>query len=165
MQNTVDRRSEPRPNPFIFSQLPDEPRRDPQRVQEECADHQFIAMLDAYRASGGLAPAQEVAALFRRDSACGTAALTRMIANAGVICFGWQSTLWLPLFQFKHDDSTLQAGLSEVLATLGAGLDAWHVANWFAQPNASLEGCTPVAVLDIDPQAVLNAARALRPRA
>ena len=165
MQNTVERRSEPRPNPFFFRPLSGAARRDPQCEQEECADHQFIAMLDAYRASGGLAPAQEVAALFRRNSRFGTAALTRMIADAGVICFGWQSTQWLPLFQFKHDDATLQVGLSEVLATLGAGLDAWHVANWFAQPNPWLEGRTPVAVLDIDPQAVLKAARGLRLRA
>ncbi|MHB8950443.1 MAG: hypothetical protein ACYC4S_15470 [Rhodoferax sp.] len=164
MQNTVDRRSEPRPNPFIFSPLPDALRRDPQRAQGECADHQFIALLDAYRASGGLAPAQEVAALFKRNSACGGETLTRMIANAGVICFAWQSTLWLPLFQFKHEDSTLQAGLSEVLATLSTGLDAWLVANWFGQPNPWLGGRTPVAVLNIDPQAVLNAARALHPR-
>lgn len=162
MQNIVDRRSEPRPNPFIFSQLPDAPRRDPQRVQEECADHQFIALLDAYRASGGLAPAQEVAALFRRHSACGAETLTRMIVSAKVICFGWQATLWLPLFQFNPEDTTLQAGLGEVLEALSAGLDGWQVANWFAQPNAWLDGATPTRMLGVDPQAVLDAALALR---
>lgn len=164
MQNIVDRRAEPRLHPYIFAPMPDAPRRDPQRAQGECADHQFIALLDAYRDSGGLAPAQEVAALFRHHSACGNETLTRMIANAGVICFGWQSTLWLPLFQFNPVDMTRLAGLSEVLTELPTNLGPWQVANWFAQPNVWLEGATPTHMLGIDLVAVLNAARSLRPR-
>jgi hypothetical protein len=161
MQNTVDRRSEPRLNPFIFSQEADAPRRDQAFPQGACSDHQFIAMLDAYRGSGGLAPAQEVVALLRRHIDGGAEALTSLIVSKEVICFGWQSTLWLPLFQFNPIDMSQPAGLSQVLTELSAHLDEWQVANWFAQPNSWLDGATPTRKLAIDPAAVLSAARAL----
>ncbi len=162
MRNTVARRSEPILNPDIFSQLPDaRPRRDHAFPQEACSDHQFIAMLNAYRDSGGLAPAPEVVALLRRYMDCGPEALTSLIVNKEVIYFGWQSTLWLPLFQFNPIDMSQKAGLAQVLIELSAQLDAWQVANWFAQPNSWLDGATPTRMLALDPAAVLRAARAL----
>ncbi|MBA3057218.1 MAG: hypothetical protein KJ614_12155 [Gammaproteobacteria bacterium] len=163
MQDTVASRTEPRLNPVLFSPLPDAPHRDHPLPQAACSDHQFITLLNAYRDSGGLAPAQEVVALLRRHIECGPAMLTRLIVSKEVICFGWQSALWLPLFQFNPVDMSLQTGLSPVLTELSPHLDAWQVANWFAQPNSWLGGAsaTPARMLAIDPAAVLSAARAL----
>lgn len=162
MQRIAVRQSEPPLTNFVVSNLPDAPHRDSQLAQQACADHQFIAMLDAYRYSGGLAPAQEVVALFRRHSDDGPATLTRLIVDQSVICFGWQSTVWLPLFQFNPPDMSTLPGLGQVLTALNSNFDTWHVANWFAQPNSWLDGATPTDMLGRDPKAVINAACALR---
>ena len=162
MQNTVDRRSETALKPFVLGHLADAPRRENPFPQGACSDHQFITLLDAYRGSGGLAPAQEVLALFRRHRNDGPATLTHLIIDKSVICFGWQSTIWLPLFQFRPADMSTLPGLDPVLAELNSSFDAWQLANWFAQPNSWLDGDTPTRLLGIDPQAVLTAARALR---
>lgn len=165
MQDTIACRSEPLLNPFVFSQLPDAPRRDHPFPQGACSDHQFIAMLDAYRDSGGLAPVQEVAALFKRRGAQRLTSLASLIADNEVICFEWQSTLWLPLFQFNDVDMTRLPGLSPALATLSLALDPWQLANWFVQPHAWLGGATPSRMLRIDPSAVLKASHAFPSRA
>ncbi len=50
-------------------------------------------------------------------------------------------------------------GIEAVQAELGEVLDATELAQWLAEPNPSLCGCTPTDMLDFDPRAVLNAAR------
>ena len=79
-----------------------------------------------------------------------------------MICFEWQSKLWLRLFQFKPLDMTPLAGLDQVLAELCSTYDAWQTANWFAQPNAWLTSDTLAARLLSDLPAVLQAARSER---
>lgn len=49
--------------------------------------------------------------------------------------------------------------LDGVLAELGDVLEPAELAQWLAEPNLSLCGCTPADMLDFDPRAVLNAAR------
>lgn len=134
----------------------------PQPVHEGRGDYPFIALLDGYRDSGGLAPLQEVAAQFQRRSAGEPGALARWIVNQQVICFEWQSKMWLPLFQFNRLDMSLQPGISLVLAQLGAALDDWQLAQWFVRPNPWLADRTPAAMLALDPAGVLNAAQADR---
>ena len=161
MQNVVAPRPELSSSRFLFSPAPAAQSHGQPLPQGACSDHQFISLLDAYRDMGGLAPVHEVLAFFRRHSDCDPATVTRLIVNKRVICFGWQSTLWLPLFQFKPVDMSQPAGLSEVLTELSAGFDPWQVANWFVQPNPWLQGCTPAALIDVDPSAVLLAARSV----
>ena len=52
--------------------------------------------------------------------------------------------------------------VSAVLDAFDAVLDEWGVATWFALPNARLGDDAPVDVLERNPNAVLQAARADR---
>lgn len=162
MQNVDVSRLAPALNRAGFDPVPDAEYSHHQHVQEEHTDQQFIAMLDAYRGSGGLARAQEVVALFKRRGGSDLATLASWIVNKKVICFEWQSKMWLPLFQFNRLNMAPQPGLSQVLAQLIPDHDGWALAKWFAQPNAWLGDRTPAALLDLDPPAVLNASRAAR---
>lgn len=125
-------------------------------------DHEFVAMLGSYRCSGGLARAQEVLALLKRNCGSDLATLAKWIVKGKVISFEWQSELWLPLFQFNRIDMMPQPGLGHVLAELSAVYDPWELAHWFSQSNAWLADQTPAETLVSDPAAVLHAARADR---
>ncbi len=131
------------------------------RVQSVCNDRQFIEALDAYRPSGGLAPAEELLSSFRRRCGHELATLARWIVARQVLSFTWQARTWLPLFQFNADDLTPQRELLPVLAELNAVFDDWEAAQWFAAPNAWLAGHAPVAMVATDLPAVLRAARAV----
>lgn len=121
-----------------------------------------MAMLDAYRSSGGLARAQEVLAMFKRGGGPGVAALARWIASRELICFEWQAQTWLPVFQLNRRDLTPDRRLRPVFAELTRIYDHWDVATWFSLPNPWLAQRAPVDSLWGDPGAVLDAARAER---
>jgi len=133
------------------------------RMQSSCSDPQFVAALDAFRSSGGLAPAEELLTSFRRGCGHELATLARWIVARQVISFTWQARTWLPLFQLNPDDMTPRRELAPVLGALNAVCDDWEAAHWFATPNAWLAGCTPVAKAATDLPAVLLAARAVLP--
>ena len=131
-----------------------------QGPDESCPDHQFIALLEGYRCSGGLARGSEVFALAQRCQPGKVAMLASWIVNAEVICFDWQSKMWLPLFQFDGSSMTPQPGLNQVLAALRPAYDTWQLANWFVQANPWLADQAPADTLPSDLAAVLRAARA-----
>lgn len=133
------------------------------RVQPNCNDQQFVAALNAFRASGGLAPAEELLVSFNRRGGHGLATLARWIVARQVVSFVWQARTWLPLFQWTPDDMTPRRDLAPVLATLNVALGDWEAVQWFATPNAWLAGCTPVSMVQADLPAVLLAARAVVP--
>ena len=160
MQNALTPRYEPMLNPSMFSHAPEAQYRHNADSPQAHSDHQFVAMLDAYRDSGGLARAQEVAALLKRRCGGDLATLASWILNQKAICFEWEAKIWLPLFQFKRLEMKLQPGLSQVLAQLRPAYDNWGLANWFAKRNAWLGDRTPAIMLSLDRSAVLNAARA-----
>ena len=137
-------------------------RANPQAATPFRADHQFIAMLDSFRRSGGLLQACEVVAMFLARGESDITALAQWILQRRVISVEWQSRIWLPLFQFNRLSMAPQPGLSQVLAQLIPDHDGWALANWFAQPNAWLGNRTPAVMLGLDPAAVLNASRAAR---
>lgn len=93
----------------IFSHAPETTTDHPQYAQACGTDQKFVAMLDAYRCSGGLARAQEVVALFKHHRETDVVLLATWILSRKVICFEWQSKMWLPLFQFNRFDMALQA--------------------------------------------------------
>jgi hypothetical protein len=126
------------------------------------SNRQFIAMLDAYRPSGGLARAQEVAAMFKTHGANDAATLANWIIKRQVISFEWQGKIWLPLFQFNPLDMTRQPGLAEALSELVVVYDDWELASWFSLPNPWLQDCTPADSLAAAAPEVLNSARAER---
>lgn len=132
------------------------------QVQENQRNTQFVGLLNAFRRSGGLARAPEVAARFKRQGVDDVSQLAAWLVKRQVISVEWQTKIWLPLFQFNPNGMALRTGLSSVLAELVARYDDWDLANWFAQPNVWLADCAPADVLAIAAPQVLNAARATR---
>lgn len=126
------------------------------------ADDHFVAMLGAYRRSGGLARADEVVTLLESCGRPGVTTLARWIVARSVISFEWQLQAWLPWFQFRPGDDGPEPALPAVVAELSAVYDGWELATWFVQPNPALAGGVPIDRIDGDPDAVLQAARADR---
>lgn len=162
MQNVVVPRSISSFRQRVFSLAPEAAGGRHPHWQEGRQDHQFVALLNSYRDSGGLARAPEVVALLNRRGGTDLPTLASWIVEREVICLEWQSQAWLPWFQFNRLDMTPQPGLGLVLAELSPVFDTWELASWFAQPNAWLGDRTPVDMLGLDLQAVLNASRADR---
>lgn len=129
------------------------------RLQSACSDVEFLAALDAYRASGGLLPAEELLVLYRRQGGHELATLARWIVARQVVSFTWQARTWLPMFQFNPDDMTPRSELAPLLAELSAVFDDWEAARWFATPHPWLAGHAPVARVATDLPAVRMAAR------
>ena len=131
----------------------------PSDAPRVCTDEQFVAMLNAYRGSGGLVRDGELLALFRRSSGPDADTLANWIAQREVIGFEWQSRTWFPVFQFRHLDMERQPALGQVFAELIPAYDSWDLADWFAQPNPWLADRVPAETLELDSFAVLQAAR------
>lgn len=122
-------------------------------------DEGFVGMLVAYRNSGGLAKAQEVANMFKACGRCDITTLARSIALERVVFFEWDEHIWLPLFQFNRVDMSCLAGLDAVLSELHGVHNHWQSARWFSQPNEWLSQSCPADVLGQHSEAVLTAAR------
>ncbi len=131
-------------------------------AQERQQNNQFVTLLNAFRRSGGLARAEEVAARFKRQGISDMSPLAGWIVKRQVISVEWQSKIWLPLFQFNPQGMSLRTGLGSVLSELVTLYDDWDLAAWFAQPNPWLSDALPADALAIVPAQVLNAARAER---
>lgn len=129
------------------------------------SDRQFVAMLDAYRDSGGLCRARELQEVIARSTDVGgpdVTALNGWIMQREVICFNWQGNAWLPWFQFNRLGMTPRPQLHPVLQELNNVYDPWEIGCWFARPNPWLSGRTPVDALLPHLPEVLQAARAER---
>ncbi len=129
-------------------------------TREASEDLDFVMMLDAYREGGGLARADELQSLFRRNGGPDVAGLARWIVERRIVCFDWQAQTWIPLFQFKRLEVMPDPRLDPILAELNPSFDQWEVATWLARPNPWLLHRAPVQTLDLDYPAVLDAARA-----
>jgi hypothetical protein len=131
-------------------------------AQDAERNNQFVDMLNAFRCSGGLARAPEVAARFQLYGGRDVSPLVGWIKKREVICIDWQFRQWLPLFQFNPVGLTLRAGVSAVLVELVGVYDDWELASWFAKPNPWLADGVPADMMAVAAPQVLNAARAER---
>jgi len=120
---------------------------------DEADDDEFLELLGRYREVGGLANRAEV------DAVAAARGATVATDRGRVLAFVWQGQWWVPLFQFCLTDMALKPGMAEVLAELCPVFDRVSLARWFLQSNDTLHGRAPVRVLDVDPGAVLAAAR------
>ena len=119
----------------------------------------FIAMLEAYRATGGMAPGNFLCQSLQEHQRGDLGQLAHLIRDRRIFVLDWRGDSWIPMFQFDAGDLSCRTGPALVRAEL-AGLDSgWAIATWFAQPNAMLDGCRPVNLMDSDLAAVLQAAR------
>jgi hypothetical protein len=122
----------------------------------------FVAMLTAYRATGGAARGDDLARLLEDCRLGSVASLARLVVSGTVFGFEWRHTFWVPMFQFNLRDLSIKPGPAEVVEALGADFDGWALAAWFARPNSWLNDAMPVDLLESDLPAVLEAARADR---
>lgn len=151
---------------FVDFSLPTPVLEDDGRVSRAAYAHQsdteFVQMLDGYRASGGLARLEEVAERCERRGGADIATLSDCVARKEIICFEWQSQLWMPLFQFNPLNMTIRPEMQPVASELSCIYGPWDLAFWFSQPNPWLAARAPADALLSDLQTVLQAARADR---
>jgi hypothetical protein len=121
----------------------------------------FIALLEAFRATGGTAPGEIVGRLLEEHQGGTAVSLAKRIYTGQVFGFEWRASLWIPMFQFDADDLTVQIGPRQVRAALPSLWSGWTVASWFAAPNTRLDGRCPADRLAPDLDAVVRAARSV----
>ena len=118
----------------------------------------FIAMLEAFRASGGAAPGSVLSRLLEEYRVRDPVSLAELVYAGQVFGFEWRANLWIPMFQFEAGDLAVKSSAQRVRAQLPL-LSGWALALWFASPNALLHGDIPANVLDSDIEPVMAAAR------
>ena len=118
----------------------------------------FIALLEAFRATGGTAPGAMVARLLEEHQSGHSVSLAKRVFTHQLFGFDWRANFWIPMFQFRAHDLSVKPTAQLVRAALPAGWSGWTVACWFAAPNLQLDGSSPVDALDGDFDAVLQAA-------
>ena len=121
----------------------------------------FIALLEAFRATGGTVPGEIVDRLLEEHRVADTVSLAKLICTGQVFGFEWRASVWIPMFQFDAEDLALKPGAQRVRAELPSLWSGWTLASWFAGPNAWLDGRSPADVLNLDLDAVIRAARSL----
>jgi hypothetical protein len=126
---------------------------------QSAASDEHLAMIHTYQRAGGLVTCDEAATLLGRHRDQPISQLARWIVARNVVSFVWQSETMVPLFQFEISDMSLRHGTSQVIAELAGAFDDLELATWFAQPNCWLGNVAPLAVVDTDQFAVLQAAR------
>lgn len=133
-----------------------------QHCDTERDDASFIALLNAYRPTGGLLRGDDLADLQAMRDQGDRVALARSIVAGEILCFEWNRTFWVPAFQLDRDSLLVASGARSVLAELSRAFDSWLAAQWFVAPNAWLRGGAPVDLMVSDLPAVIDAARADR---
>ncbi len=119
----------------------------------------FIALLTAFRSSGGTARSGDVNRLLNDHHLDRHCTLETLVADLQVFGFAWRDTFWIPMLQFDLGDLSIKQGPQQVAAELRSQFDGWQLAAWFARPNGWLDGHKPVDVIESKLAAVLDAAR------
>lgn len=119
----------------------------------------FNRLRTAYRATGGVVCAQELARLLEENRRTYTMSLEKLIFLGAVFGFEWRATVWIPMFQFERPALAVKPAPRRVLAEVDRQADRWRVALWFVRPCPALADRSPVDVLDSNLPQVLLAAR------
>lgn len=134
----------------------------PDRRTDVPSGRGFIALLEAFRATGGTAPGEFVGRLLEEHQVGNAVSLTKLISTGQAFGFKWRDSLWMPMFQFDANDLVLKVSAQRVRAGLPSLWSGWNVATWFATPNVRLGGHTPANALDSDVEAVIRSAGSLK---
>jgi hypothetical protein len=121
----------------------------------------FIALLKAFRATGGTVPGEILGRLLEEHQVGTTVSLAKRIHTGQVFGFEWRADLWIPMFQFNIDDLSLKADVQLLRAELPSMWSGWTLASWFAKSNVRLSGHSPVDMIDSDLDDVVRAAHSL----
>jgi hypothetical protein len=119
----------------------------------------FVALLSAYRASGGTVRADDLSRHVRSEEPGHLTNLARKLVSGSILSFSWRETLWVPLFQFEANGCNVKPDVARVVDELTGAFDSWEIAVWFVQPNSSLKGQRPLTLLGKLDAEVLQAAR------
>jgi len=122
-------------------------------------DQRFNALLCGYRPTGGLARDSEIAARVAARNPGGFAWLARRIAHRELLFFTWREVLWFPVFQFERSDMSQRRGVACVVAELAGWTEDWERADWFLRPQRELGHRAPIALIDSQPQRIVEVAR------
>jgi hypothetical protein len=114
---------------------------------------------EAFRSSGGVMSTDVLTMLLRERCDQPISLLARWLVNRDVISFKRHGQTLLPAFQFDGLIAAVRPSVLGVLAELRGLLNDDEIAEWFAQPNATLFGDSPVKLIEKDTAAVLEAAR------
>ncbi|RRS04424.1 hypothetical protein EIP75_11095 [Aquabacterium soli] len=125
-------------------------------------DDRFNDLCEAFRSTGGVIGAEELASTLQRSHGQGVGLVARWIVDGHLISFHWRGGYWIPRFQLLPTAEHIAPQLPPVLAELPHTSDALSRAEWFADANAALDGERPCDVLARAPQRVREAARMLR---
>lgn len=128
-------------------------------IEAQPSSRGFIGLLEAFRSTGGLAPGKVLVDSLQDHQRGDLSQLARLIGDRRIFVVDWRGDSWIPMFQFDGHDLTCKPAPALVRAELRGLSSGWAVASWFAQPNASLDGCLPVDRMDADPGSVMAAAR------
>ena len=122
-------------------------------------DNGFIALCQAYRASGGIARGDDLAHWMAGRGQGDSLHLAALIVGGAAFSFQWRDTFWVPMFQFSPQQPAWGAGARQVLAELAPLLEGWQLAVWFVRANTWLAGQRPLDLLADQRDRVLAAAR------
>src|SRR5688572_18886324 len=80
--------------------------------RREAAQHDaaFMALLNDYRPTGGLLRSDDLASLMVSRYSSDHTSLARSIAVGEILCFDWNRTVWVNVFQL--DRETLRVGIA-----------------------------------------------------
>jgi hypothetical protein len=118
----------------------------------------FVAMLAAYRSTGGIERGADLAWLLDEYPDMGPGSLASLVMSGEVFGFEWRDTFWVPMFQFDQRDMSVKQGPKQVRLALDMEFDRWALSAWFAQGNGCLRGKRPVDVITPNLSAVVAAA-------
>ncbi len=133
-----------------------------QCADDGCSDPAFHVLAEAYRATGGTVGGHELARRLEAYRDAYFMSLEKLIAARIVFGFEWRGTLWIPMFQFDQCNLAIKQGSRLVLAELASVFDGWALALWFVRPSLWLNSRRPIDLVDSNPLAVVQAARAER---
>ena len=119
----------------------------------------FVALLAAYRPTGGVVRADDLSRYVRSDEPGHLTNLARRLVSGAILSFSWRQTLWVPLFQFEARSSSIRPAVARVMDELQGAFDCWELAVWFVQPNSSLKELLPLDLLGKQDDELLQAAR------
>lgn len=116
-------------------------------------DTQFLALLRAYRAYGGLWRFRDALRMSRASGRDRSSTLD------GLFAFEWGEQRWLPAFQFQPLRLAPCERAMMVVAELRPVFDDMDVAHWCIQSSIWLDGAAPVKLMPMRCSDVIQAAR------
>ena len=119
-------------------------------------------LLRAFERFGGVADADTIALRMRRLHNQPVSMVARWIVAREVVCFHDRGITFLPHFEFDAATWLPRPSVRRVVRELRDVYDDLDLARWFVSDNPSLDARPPVALIEGEPDRVLEASHADR---